>query len=378
MRIKAAVMFEQGLSAPFTESQPFHFEDVDLEGPGDGEVLVEVRAAGLCHSDLSTVKGLRPRSLPIIGGHEGAGVVVEVGRGVTSLAAGDHVVMTAGAGCGQCKTCLSGRPVLCKQIIKVRVGGFLANGERRFSIGGKPAYHYSGVSSFSQYTVMLPSNLVKIDNSYPLDVAAMFGCAVVTGAGAIFNAANVRPGQTVAVFGLGGVGLNAVMAARISGASQVVGVDINPDKFALARELGCTHTLLASSDDMPAELAELSDGGVDFAIEVSGSKQAMDSAINATRPGGEIVCVGVGAAGARYEYPHTQLVTDEKVIRGSHFGSGRPEYDIPRYLEFFGAGNMPVDRLKSSSIPLSDLNIALDRLNEGGAVRQILLPHGAV
>lgn len=375
MRIKAAVLFEQGLPAPFTESCPFRVEEVDLEGPGEGEVLVKVAAAGLCHSDLTTVMGQRPRTLPVVGGHEGAGVVVEVGRGVRELAPGDHVVMALGVGCGHCSTCRRGRPVLCGQIRHARLQGTLANGARRFSLNGRPIQHYSGVSSFSEYTVTMPENLVKIDKAYPLDIAAMFGCAVVTGAGAVFNAARLRPGQTVAVIGLGGVGLNAVMAARIAGASQIIGIDIDPGKLTLAAELGCSATLLTEpAETLVGSVRDMTDGGVDVVFEVTGREPAVELAQAITSPGGEIVCIGVADANAMYSYPHTRAVAEEMVIRGSHMGSGNAHWDIPVYLDYFRQGRMPVDRLKSHSIGLGDLNMALDRLRAGEAVRQIVMP----
>jgi Zn-dependent alcohol dehydrogenase len=375
MRIKAAVLFEQGLSAPFRQSRPFRLEEVELEGPGEGEVLVKVAAAGLCHSDLTTVMGQRPRTLPVVGGHEGAGVVVEVGRGVRELAPGDHVVMALGVGCGHCSSCYRGRPVLCSQIKRARLEGTLANGARRFVLNGRPIQHYSGISSFAEYTVTMPENLVKIDKCYPLDIAAMFGCAVVTGAGAVFNAAKLRPGYTVVVIGLGGVGLNTVMAARIAGASQIIGIDIDPNKLALGAELGCTTTLLAEpAEALIAKVRDMTDGGSDVVFEVTGRQSAVALAQDITRAGGEIVCIGVAAANAMYSYPHTRTVAEEMVIRGSHMGSGNAHWDIPVYLDYFRQGLMPVDRLKSHSIGLGDLNIALDRLRSGEAVRQIVIP----
>ncbi len=222
---------------------------------------------------------------------------------------------------------------------------------------------------------MMPENLVKIDKAYPLDVAAMFGCAVVTGAGAVFNAAKLRPGQTVAVIGLGGVGLNTVMAARIAGASQLIGIDIDPAKLTLASELGCTTTLLAEpAGALVSTIREITDGGTDFVFEVTGRQSAMATAQEITRPGGEIVCIGVAAADAMYSYPHTRAVAEEMVIRGSHMGSGYAHWDIPVYLDYFRQGRMPVDRLRSHSIGLTDLNVALDRLRTGEAVRQIVVP----
>lgn len=376
MRMLAAVMYEQGLPTPYVESQPFRIEEVELEGPGEGEVLVEVRGAGLCHSDLSQVAGLRKRKVPVVGGHEGAGIVREVGRGVKGLVPGDHVVMTAVADCGHCQFCIENRPVLCESVTVARSQGLLSDGERRLSYRGNPLYHYSGISSFAQYAVTVPNSLIKIDPSIPLDVAAMFGCAVVTGAGSVFNSAKVRPGQNVAIFGLGGVGLNTVMAAKISGASKIIGIDINDSKFALAKDLGCTHTLSARDPKLVEMVKELTGGGVDFSFEISGSQAAMTTANALTRKGGEIVCVGLGASSELYQYAHAALVSEEKIFRGSFMGSCVPVRDIPRYLKYYQEGRMPVDRLKSGTMLFEDLNRNLDLLDRGEVVRQILLPHG--
>lgn len=376
MRMTAAVMYEQGLPTPYVESRPFVIEEVELEGPGEGEVLVEVRAAGLCHSDLSQVAGLRKRKLPVVGGHEGAGIVREVGRGVARFKPGDHVVMTVACGCGYCRPCTDSRTALCDTIGASRAAGGLANGSRKLSRNGTPLFHYSGISSFAQYAVTSPTTLIKADPAVPLDVAAMFGCAVVTGAGAVFNAAKVRFGQNVAVFGLGGVGLNAVMAAKIAGASEIIGIDILESKFALAKELGCTRTLSALDPKLVETVRDLTQGGVDFAFEVSGNKAAMASANAITRKGGEVICVGLGASTDMYQYAHAELVGQEKTFRGTFMGSGMAERDLPLYLKFFLEGRMPVDRLKSGTMGFDALNRNLDLLDRGEVVRQILLPHG--
>jgi len=376
MRMTAAVMYEQGLPTPYAESRPFRIEEVELAAPGEGEVLVEIRAAGLCHSDLSQVAGLRKRRLPVVGGHEGAGIVREVGPGVSRLRPGDHVVMTVATGCGHCRPCTDQRPVLCENVSASRAQGLLPNGALRLSRAGAAVYHYSGVSSFAQYAVAVPSTLVAIDPAIPLDVAAMFGCAVVTGAGAVLNAAKLRPGQTAAVFGLGGVGLNAVMAARLSGASAIIGIDINQGKFGLARELGCTHTVPATDLDLVTTVRDLTQGGVDFAFEVSGARPAMAAAYAVTRRGGQILCVGLGASGEMYPYPHAALVSEEKAIRGSLMGSGVAERDIPALLRFYQDGRLPVDRLKSGTMRFEELNEGLDKLEGGEVLRQILLPNG--
>ncbi|WP_028600888.1 zinc-binding dehydrogenase [Ottowia thiooxydans] len=378
MRMKAAVMYEQGLPAPYADSHPFHIEEVDLEGPGPGEVLVEVRAAGLCHSDLSQVAGLRKRKLPVVGGHEGAGIVREVGAGVTDVKPGDHVVMTVVSGCGHCRTCFTLRPALCQSVTLPRTQGLLANGACRLSLRGEPIYHYSGISAFAQYAITSPKSLVRIPDDVPLDVAAMFGCAVVTGAGSVFNTAKVAPGASVAIFGLGGIGLNGLMAAKVAGASQIIGIDINEGKFALARELGATDVVNARDPKAVEHVREITNGGVDIAFEMSGSFPAMTMANAITRRGGEIICVGLGATDAQFQYAHAGLVTEEKSFRGSFMGSCVPERDIPSYIEMYRQGRLPVDRLKSEAIDFDRLNVSLDLLDRGEVVRQILLPHGSV
>jgi Zn-dependent alcohol dehydrogenase len=375
MQMKAAVLYEQGLTGPYKETRPFKIERVDLDGPSDGEILVEVRASGLCHSDLSVIAGLRKRALPAVGGHEGAGIVREVGRGVNSLRPGDHVVMTTGAGCGHCQFCSNLRPVLCENAGIGRARGVLANGARRLSLRGQPLFHYSGISAFAEFTVTTPQSVVKVEPSIPLEVAAVFGCAVVTGVGAVFNAANVRPGQSVAIIGLGGVGLNAVMGAKIAGASEIIGIDINPAKFKLAEELGCTSTYLAADPELLTAIKDATRGGVDYAFEISGARLAMSTALAITRRGGEVICVGLGATTDSYDYPHTVLVSEEKAIRGSIMGSAVSERDISLYLKLYRDGKLPVDRLMSGTMKFEELNENLDRLAQGDVLRQILLPH---
>lgn len=375
MRMTAAVMFEQGLPKPYITSEPFRIDEVELEAPGQGEVLVEVRAGGLCHSDLSQVAGQRKRRLPVVGGHEGAGIVRELGSGVKGLKVGDHVVMSGAPGCGRCRTCGENRPNLCEGSGAARARGLLPNGERRLSRNGEAVYHYSGLSCFAQYAVVMPDALIRIDPSVPLDIAALFGCGVVTGAGAVFNAAKVTPGRSVAVIGLGGVGLSAVMAAAISGASEIIGIDIVESKFPLARELGCTHTFSARDQALAEAVKDLTAGGVDFAFEVSGHESAVATAYEVTRRGGEIVCVGLGALEDMYRYPHSRLVSEEKVVRGTFMGSGNAIGDIPRYVKYFLDGRMPVDRLKSGTMTFDGLNKALDLLDRGAVTREILLPN---
>ena len=240
---------------------------------------------------------------------------------------------------------------------------------------GEPLYHYSGISSFAQYAITDPDALLKVDDSVPLEVAALFGCGVVTGAGAVFNTAHVRPGQNVAVIGLGGVGLNSVMAARISGASHILGIDILEDKFPLARDLGCTETVLASDPDIVQRIKDLTGGGVEYVFEVSGHRNSVALALDITRKGGEIICVGLGASGDMYEYPHARLVGEEKALRGTFMGGGNATGDIPRYVKYYQEGRMPIDRLMSGTMTFGELNRSLDLLARGAVNRTILLPH---
>lgn len=375
MRMTAAVMYEQGLPAPFEQSKPFRIEEVELEGPGPGEVLVEVRAAGLCHSDLSQVEGLRKRKCPVVGGHEAAGIVREVGKGVTSVKPGDHAVMTAVSGCGECRVCRAGRPALCNSVTSARTQGLLGSGQVRLSRNGKPIYHYSGISGFAQYAVTMAESLVPIDAKVPLDVAAIFGCAVLTGAGAVLNAARIQPGATVAVVGLGGVGLNAVMAAKVANASRIIALDVRKEKFPLALELGATDAFVASDPNTVQAVRDLTGGGVDFTFEMSGVKAAVANAVSVTRAGGEVVLVGLGASNQMYEYNHSALVIEEKVLRGCFMGTCVPNRDIPRYAKLFLEGKMPIDRLQSQRIGFDTLNRSLDLLQKGEVVRQILMPH---
>ncbi|MFP3606455.1 alcohol dehydrogenase catalytic domain-containing protein [Paraburkholderia sp. SIMBA_053] len=376
MKMTAAVMYKQGLPAPYADSQPFRIEDVELDGPGPGEVLVEVRGAGLCHSDLSVVEGLRKRPLPIVGGHEGAGIVREVGAGVNELAPGDHVAMAAVAGCGHCRTCLAGRPGLCQAVTASRAEGMLSTGSRRLRLAnGGRLNHYSGISVYAQYAVVAPSSLVKVDPAVPLDIAALFGCAVVTGAGAIFNSAKVRPGSFVAVIGLGGVGLTAIMAAREAGAEKIIGIDVLPAKFDLAKTVGATDCVDARDPQAVQQVLDLTYGGVDYAFEISGNLNALIMAQAITVRGGEVVGVGIGKSSAVFDVAQLSWVCEERVLRGSFMGSSVPQVDIPKYVDLYLRGRLPVEKLRSEHIGFQQLNRGFDLLASGNAIRQILLPH---
>lgn len=372
MKMTAAVMFEQGLKRPFAETRPLRIETVDLEGPGDGEVLVRVAGAGLCHSDLSAVQGHRPRAMPTVVGHEAAGVVMEIGKGVSRVAVGDHVVMLFVASCGSCEFCRSGRPNLCQSSWKARAEGTLQSGARRLSLGGRPLHHYSGISAFAEYAVVSDRSLLPISKSVPLLDAAIMGCAVITGFGAVMNTAGDVRGKTVAVVGLGGVGLSALLAAIIGGAARIFAIDLNESKLKLARELGATDTLLATDPGCVQEVKSATNGGVDFSFEMAGAIPAMNLAYAIGRRGSVTVCAGLPSHTATFPVPTAALVADERVIRGSYMGSAVADRDIPRFIELFLNGQLPVDRLRSDVIGFGELNAGFDRLDDGVVVRQVL------
>jgi alcohol dehydrogenase len=376
MRMKAAILFEQGRPRPYAETRPLVVEEVELEGPGPGEILIEVAAAGLCHSDLSAIEGIRPRPLPIVIGHEGAGIVREVGPGVTGLRPGDHVITVFVASCGECRYCVRGRPNICQSGFAARAAGTLLSGARRIRrLDGTPVNHGSGLSLFAQYAVVHRRSAVKIDPSVPLEDAAIFGCAVMTGAGAVFNTAGLRPGENIAVVGLGGVGMNALFAAVAAGAERIVAVDTNPEKLGLARQWGATDTFLATDPDCAKKVRAATEGGLDTVIETAGTIPAMQLAVAITARGGSTISAGLPDAKATFSYLHAELVTDERSLRGSYMGSCVAERDIPRFLGLYKRGKLPVERLRSGFLGLEEINAGFDRLAEGSVLRQILRPN---
>lgn len=374
MKTKAAVLTEMGRPTPYADSRPLEILELDLEGPGEGEVLVEVKAAGLCHSDLSVMNGARPRPTPMALGHEAAGVVREVGRGVADLAAGDHVVMIFVPACGHCIPCAEGRPALCEPAAAANGAGTLLSGARRLSHAGTPVNHHMGVAAFSTLTVVSRRSLVKVDPDLPLEQAALFGCAVMTGVGAVVNTAKVAAGSKVAVIGLGGVGLNSLLAALLVGAEQVVALDLLPAKLELARQLGATDAVEASAEDAAEQVKDLTGGGVDFAFEMAGSVPALDLAYRITRRGGTTVTGGLAHPSKNLSIQQVSLVAEERTLKGSYIGSCVPTRDIPRYIGLFRRGQLPVDRLMSERIDFDGLNAAFDRLERGETVRQVLIP----
>jgi len=369
VKVRAAVLRESGLPKPYAESRPLELAELDLAPPGPGELLVRVRAAGLCHSDLSVIDGSRPRPLPMVLGHEAAGEVVEVGPGVRRARVGDHVVLTFVPSCGECPPCRAGRPALCEPGAAANARGLLATGGSRWSSDGERLHHHLGVSAFAEHTVVAEASAVVVDRDLPFDVAAIFGCAVLTGVGAVLNAGHVAAGDRVAVFGLGGVGLAAVLGALHAGASDVFAVDLVASKLELARELGAT----AVEGDPVAGIRELTDGGVEVAVETAGSEVALAQAYAATRRGGTTVTVGLPDPSRMLTIPALSLTAEERILRGSYLGSSVPERDVPSLIELYREGRLPVDRLLTHRLGLDELNEGFDRLGRGQAVRQAVI-----
>ncbi len=374
MRVRAAVLREMGLNAPYAKSRPLHIETLELDGPGHGELLVRVLAAGLCHSDLSVIDGSRPRVMPMVLGHEAAGEVVAIGDNTEGFAVGDRVVFSFVPTCGHCAPCASGRAALCEPGAKANVAGTLLSGARRWH--GGPAddlNHHLGVSAFAEMTVVSARSAVRVDRDLPSEIAALFGCAVLTGVGAVVNTAHVEPGASVAVFGLGGVGLAALLGALASGANPVVAIDVVPSKLELAKQLGATHTILANDGDPVPAIREATGGGAHFAFETVGNEKVLMQAYAATRRGGTTVTAGLPHPQKMFSVPAVSLVAEERTVKGSYMGSAVPMRDIPRYISLFRAGRLPVDRLLTHRLRLEEINAAFDRLACGEAVRQVVL-----
>jgi alcohol dehydrogenase len=374
MKMKAAVLYEMGVPRPYAESRPVRIEEVELDPPGEGEVLVKVTAAGVCHSDLSIVGGVRPRPMPMVLGHEGAGVVEEVGPGVSDLEMGDHVVFVFVPSCGTCGPCSAGRPALCEPGAQANTAGTMLGGGIRLHKNGAPLYHQVGVSCFAEYAVSSQRSLIKVDPSLPLDEAALFSCAVITGVGAVVNTGQVTTGSSVAVVGLGGTGLAALLGAKAAGAAKVVGIDILDNKLQIGTEIGADAVFNANDDDVVDQVKAATNGGVDFAFECVGVVAAMELAYKITRRGGTTVSSGLSHPDTDFKIQHVNLVAEERTIKGSYLGSCVPGRDIPNYIQLYQSGRLPVDRLISRRIGLEDINEAFDRLAEGQTVRQIIMP----
>ena len=372
MKIRAAVLNAMGAPTPYSQSKPLSIEQVELRDPGPGEVLIRMGAAGLCHSDLSVINGDRPRPTPMALGHEAAGVVEALGPGVDDLRKGDHVVLVFVPSCGHCAPCSEGRPALCEPGMKSNTAGTLLSGERRIFRDGAPVNHHMGCSAFAEYSVVSRRSVVKIDPELPLDEAALFGCAVLTGVGAVVNTAQMRAGSSAAVVGLGGVGLASILGAVASGARCVVAVDLSQEKLDLARSLGATHTFVASDPGVVDQVKEATRGGVDCAIEMAGSVKAFETAYRITRRGGTTVTAGLPHPSATWGMSPTHLVAEERTIKGSYIGTCVPSRDLPRYIELYRAGKLPVNRLMTHRLKLDEINAGFDLLREGKAVRQVV------
>ena len=373
MRIKAAVLNRIGLPAPYSESRPLEVVDLDLAPPGRGELLVRIVAAGLCHSDLSVIDGSRPRPVPMAIGHEAAGVVEALGEGVTDLSPGDHVVLVFVPSCGRCRACAPGRPALCEPGAKANGAGTLLSGERRLSFRAEPVNHHLGVSAFASHAVVARESCVKIDPALPLELAALFGCAVLTGVGAVVNTARVEPGASVAVVGLGGVGLSAVLGAEVAGARQIVSVDLSDEKLVFARTLGATDTVNAGRPDAVQTIRSLTGGGVEVAFEMAGAVPALELAYGVTARGGTTVTAGLPHPDKRMALAPVSLVAEERTLKGSYIGSAAPLRDVPRYIALFLAGKLPVDALLTHRLTLEEINEGFDRLRDGIGVRQVVV-----
>ncbi|HYZ62977.1 MAG TPA: zinc-dependent alcohol dehydrogenase family protein [Acetobacteraceae bacterium] len=372
MKIRAAVLDRMGAEPPYAKSKPLRIMELELDPPGRGEILVRVGAAGLCHSDLSVINGDRPRPMPMALGHESAGVVEALGEDVNDLKIGDHVVMVFMPSCGHCIPCAEGRPALCEPGAAANGAGTLLSGERRLHCDGTVVNHHLGVSGFATHCVVSRRSVVKVDPELPLDEAALFGCAVLTGVGAVVNTGRMMPGQTAAVIGLGGVGLSSVLGAVASGAEKVIAIDLADDKLGLARQLGATHTFNAREPDVVDQVKAATGGGVDFAFEMAGAVRAMETAFKVTKRGGTTITAGLPPPTAALPLPLVQMVAEERTVKGSYIGTCVPTRDIPRYVALYRSGKLPVDRLMSGKLSLDQINEGFDRLHEGKAVRQVI------
>src|SRR5450631_3030711 len=372
MKIRAAVLYAMDAKPPFAESRPLAIEEIDLAPPGPGEILVRIGAAGLCHSDLSVINGHRPRPMPMALGHEAAGVVERLGDGVGDLQPGDHVVLVFVPSCGHCTPCAEGRPALCEPGAVSNGAGTLLSGARRLRRDGQYVNHHLGCSAFATYAIVSRRSAIRIDPGLPFEQAALFGCAVLTGVGAVVNTAKVRAGESVAVVGLGGVGLASILGAVASGARQVVAVDLSDEKLALAKNLGATHTFNAAEPDLVEKVKQATKGGVDYAIEMAGSTRAFETAYRITRRGGTTVTAGLPPPAATWAMPSTNLVAEERTIKGSYIGTCVPSRDLPRYIELYQQGKLPVNRLLTGRLTLDQINEGFDLLHEGKAVRQVV------
>ncbi|OHU86964.1 MULTISPECIES: S-(hydroxymethyl)glutathione dehydrogenase/class III alcohol dehydrogenase [Pseudoalteromonas] len=367
IKSKAAIAWGPG--------QPLSIEEVDVMLPKAGEVLVKITATGVCHTDAFTLSGEDPEGVfPAILGHEGAGIVEAVGEGVTSVSVGDHVIPLYTPECGECKFCTSGKTNLCQKIRETQGKGLMPDGTTRFYKDGEPIYHYMGTSTFSEYTVLPEISLAKVNPEAPLEEICLLGCGVTTGMGAVMNTAKVQAGDTVAIFGLGGIGLSAIIGATMAGASRIIGIDINESKFALATKLGATDVINPKEYDKPIQevIVEMTDGGVDFSFECIGNVDVMRSALECCHKGwGESVIIGVAGAGQEISTRPFQLVTG-RVWRGSAFGGVKGRSELPEIVERYMAGEFKLDDFITHTMALEDINEAFDLMHQGKSIRSVV------
>ena len=369
MKVRAAIAYQA--------KAPLVIDTIDLDGPKEGEVLVEVKATGICHTDEYTLSGADPEGqFPVILGHEGAGVVVEVGRGVTSLKKGDHVIPLYTPECRQCKTCLSRKSNLCTAIRATQGKGVMPDGSSRFSCSGTPVLHYMGCSTFANFTVLPEIALAKIRPDAPFDKVCYIGCGVTTGIGAVIYTAKVWPGANVAVFGLGGIGLNVIQGARMVGADKIIGIDINPAKQAMARKFGMTHFINPNeigTDKVVQAITDLTGGGADFSFDCTGNVAVMRQALECCHRGwGESIIIGVAPSGAEIATRPFQLVTG-RVWKGSAFGGARGRTDVPKIVDWYMEGKINIDDLITHTMPLEKINDAFDLMHEGKSIRSVVV-----
>jgi S-(hydroxymethyl)glutathione dehydrogenase / alcohol dehydrogenase len=368
MDVRAAVAFEPG--------KPLKIETVQLEGPKEGEVMVELKATGVCHTDEFTRSGADPEGLfPVIFGHEGAGIIVEVGSGVTSVAKGDHVIPLYTPECGRCKACLSRKTNLCTAIRATQGKGVMPDGTSRFSLGGEKIHHYMGCSTFANYTVLPEIAVAKIREDAPFDKVCYIGCGVTTGLGAVINTAKVEAGSNVVVFGLGGIGLNVVQGARLVGANKIIGVDINPKREALARKFGLTHFVNPKvvKGDLVGHIVELTDGGADYSFECIGNVDVMRQALECCHRGwGVSVIIGVAGAGQEIKTRPFQLITG-RVWKGTAFGGARGRTDVPKIVDGYMEKKINIDDLITHTMPLERINEAFDLMHAGESIRSVVI-----
>jgi len=367
MDVRAAVAFAAG--------EPLSIETVQLEGPKAGEVLIEIKATGICHTDAYTLSGNDPEGLfPAIMGHEGAGIVVDVGPGVTSVKRGDHVIPLYTPECRQCKFCTSGKTNLCQAIRETQGRGVMPDGTSRFSFKGKPLHHYMGTSTFANFTVLPEIAVAKIREDAPFDKVCYIGCGVTTGLGAVINTAKVEPGANVAAFGLGGIGLNVIQGARLVGANRIIGIDTNPAKVPLATKFGMTDFVNPKDvDNLVAHIVAMTGGGVDYSFECIGNVNVMRQALECTHKGwGESIIIGVAGSGQEISTRPFQLVTG-RVWRGTAFGGAKGRTDVPKIVDWYMNGKINIDDLITHTMPLKDINHAFDLMHEGKSIRSVVV-----